>query len=69
MAISIAVQKGSTVFIYDENKNQIGSRHGELYGFTSSTISIKKAILFMFMMKKVIRLVLILADYFSSLMF
>ena len=42
MAISIAVQKGSTVFIYDENKNQIGSRHGELYGFTSSTISIKK---------------------------
>lgn len=40
--ISVAVQKGKYVYVYDEKNRQISSQYGELYGFTSSTFSVKK---------------------------
>lgn len=45
MAIGNAVQKGSTVFIYDEKGRQIGvvSAYDGLHGFTSTTVSIRRA--------------------------
>jgi hypothetical protein len=44
MAIANAVQKGSTVYIYDEKGNQIGSiSAGDgLHGFTSGSVSIRR---------------------------
>ena len=42
MAISTAVQRGEWVYVYDENGYQIGSVSGELYGFTGSTVSIRR---------------------------
>ncbi len=42
MAISTAIQKGSTVYVYDEKDHQIWSKSGDLHGFTGSTVSIKK---------------------------
>lgn len=48
MAIGNAVQKGSSVYIYDEKGRQIGvvSAGGKppdgLVGFTSSTVSVRK---------------------------
>jgi hypothetical protein len=43
MAIANAIQKGSSVFIYDEKGRQTGSvavKDG-LYGFTSASVSIR----------------------------
>jgi len=44
MAIANAVQKGSTVYIYDEKGRPLGSvSAGDgLYGFTSGSVSIRR---------------------------
>ena len=40
--ISVAVQRGTYVHVYDEKNRQICSQNGELVGFTSSTFSVKR---------------------------
>ncbi len=42
MAIGSAIQKGSTVYVYDEKGFQLTSVSGELMGYTSSSFSVKK---------------------------
>lgn len=42
MAIGSAIQKGSTVYVYDEKGSQLTSVSGELMGYTSSSFSVKK---------------------------
>lgn len=44
MAIANAVQKGNTVYIYDEKGHQIGcvSAGDGLHGFTSGSVSIRR---------------------------
>lgn len=39
--ISVAVQKGSYVFVYNENNLHILTKNGELAGYTSSSFSVK----------------------------
>ncbi len=39
--ISYAIQKGNAVYVYDEKNRQIGSRIGELVGYTGKTVTIK----------------------------
>ena len=41
MAIATAVQRGETVYAYDEKDKIVLQKHGELHGFTSGTVSIK----------------------------
>lgn len=41
--ISHAIQKGSGVYVYNEKNEMIFCKIGELYGYTSSSVSIKKA--------------------------
>ena len=40
--IALAIQKGNDVHVYDENDRPIFYINGELAGFTSSTVSIKR---------------------------
>lgn len=40
--ISVAIQRGDYVYVYDEKNHLIGSQYGELYGFTSGTFSVKR---------------------------
>lgn len=42
MAIGMAQQKGNWVYVYDENNRELWSRTGELHGYTSSTVTIKR---------------------------
>lgn len=42
MAIGSAIQKGSTVYVYDEKGSQLTSVSGELMEYTSSSFSVKK---------------------------
>ncbi len=42
MAIAMAQQKGNLVYIYDENNRMIRTFSGELHGYTSSTVTVKK---------------------------
>ena len=42
MAISTAIQKGSSVYVYNEKNSQIFSKTCELYGFTGTTVSVKR---------------------------
>ena len=39
--ISVAVQKGNLVYVYDERNSQIAAKTGILVGFTSNTYSIR----------------------------
>ena len=39
---STAVQRGSWVFVYDEDGNQSFSVHGTLVGYTSKNVSVKR---------------------------
>lgn len=39
--ISLALQKGSSVVVYNEKNNTIFSRTGTLVGYTSNTVSIR----------------------------
>lgn len=39
--ISVAVQKGNFVHVYDEKNRQIMSKSGQLQGYTSTTVSVK----------------------------
>lgn len=41
MAIGMAQQKGTNVYVYDENNRQLWTRWGELQGYTSSIVTIK----------------------------
>ena len=41
--ISLAVQKGSTVYVYNERNQQIMCKLGTLYGYTSAIVSIQNA--------------------------
>jgi hypothetical protein len=41
MAIQTAVQRGNSVYVYDEKGQQIFSRFGELHGYTQSGVSVK----------------------------
>ena len=40
--ISTAIQKGPFVNVYDEDNHTLFSVNGELYGFTSTTVSVQK---------------------------
>ena len=37
----MAQQKGDWVYVYDENNQYMWCRQGELYGFTSGTLTVK----------------------------
>lgn len=37
----MAQQKGTNVYVYDENNRQLWTRWGELQGYTSSIVTIK----------------------------
>lgn len=39
--ISVAVQKGSFVYVYDEKNHQLFSKSGTLVGYTGSSVSVK----------------------------
>lgn len=39
--IGTAVQRGTTVFVYNEKNQQIFTKTGTLHGFTGSSVSIK----------------------------
>ena len=41
--ISVAIQKGQYVYVYDDKNHMIRTIFGELYGFTSGSYSIKKS--------------------------
>ncbi len=41
MAIGMAQQRGSSVYVYDENNHQLWTRTGELQGYTSGNVTIK----------------------------
>lgn len=43
MAIATANQKGSFVYVYDEKGRQLFSRTGELLGYTSHSVTIKRS--------------------------
>lgn len=40
--ISTAIAKGNYVYVYDEHNHLIGTLSGELYGYTSTTCSVKR---------------------------
>ena len=40
--ISVAVQKGNSVYVYNEKNQTICVRDGTLVGYTSTTFSVKK---------------------------
>ncbi len=40
--ITVAVQKGSYVYVYGEGNKHLFSREGTLYGFTSTTVSVRR---------------------------
>ena len=45
MAIASVVQKGSTIFVYNENGGQlctVDGNYGQLQGYTSSTFTVKR---------------------------
>ncbi len=42
MAIGNAIQKGSTVYVYNEKNMQIFSQTGTLLGYTNNTINIQR---------------------------
>ncbi len=39
--IGSALQKGSTVYVYDENGHLLYTKSGDLAGYTGSTVSIR----------------------------
>ncbi len=41
LMIGNALQKGSTVYVYDEKGRTLYTKSGELAGYTGSTVSIK----------------------------
>ncbi len=43
MAILLAKQDGSFVRVYDEKNRSIFSKSGELHGYTSHTVTIKRS--------------------------
>lgn len=42
MAISVAVQKGNSVYVYDESNRTLFIKSGELHGYTSTTVSVRR---------------------------
>ena len=42
MAIGKAVQNGKQVYVYNDKELRIGLYFGELHGFTSSTVGIRR---------------------------
>ncbi len=40
--ITVAVQKGEYVYVYNEKNSRLFAEKGELCGFTSATVSIKR---------------------------
>ena len=42
MAIANAVQRGSSVYVYDEKGRQLTVLSGDLHGYTGSSVSIKR---------------------------
>lgn len=40
--IASAIQKGSNVYVYDEKGVHLFNRTGDLVGFTSTTVTVKK---------------------------
>ncbi len=43
MAIGMAQQKGSTVYVYDDKNHQIWTEFGQLHGYTGTIVTIKKS--------------------------
>ena len=42
MAIGLAIQRGDRVYVYDSYNHALCNLLGELVGFTSSTVSVKR---------------------------
>lgn len=42
MAIAAVKQKGGDIYVYNEKGILLFNKHGELAGYTSSTVSVKK---------------------------
>lgn len=40
--ISVAIQKGNYVVVFDDKKQFVAQVYGELYGYTETTYSVKK---------------------------
>ncbi len=40
--IVTAIQKGNSVYIYGEKSRLLFTQHGDLYGYTGSSVSIKR---------------------------
>lgn len=40
--ITVAVQRGSYVYVYGEGNKQLFSKDGTLYGYTSTTVSVRR---------------------------
>ena len=40
--ISLAIEKGSFIYVYDERNRQVCTLSGTLVGYTSTTVSVKR---------------------------
>lgn len=40
--ITVAVQRGSYVYVYGEGNKHLFSKDGTLYGYTSTTVSVRR---------------------------
>jgi len=43
MAITVAIQEGSSVVVKDENNNVLFRKSGQLHGYTGTTVSVKES--------------------------
>jgi protein required for attachment to host cells len=43
MAITVAIQEGSSVVVKDENNNALFRKSGQLHGYTGTTVSVKES--------------------------
>ncbi len=46
MAVANVIQRGSTVYVYDEQGRLMWNHSGELHGYTDSTVSVQRGSMF-----------------------
>ncbi|MDO4952887.1 MAG: hypothetical protein Q4E34_03560 [Synergistaceae bacterium] len=42
MSIAVAIQRGSSVYVYDESNRVLYTKTGELHGYTSTTVNVRQ---------------------------
>lgn len=42
MSIMLAQERGSFVYVYDENNRHLFTKSGELHGYTSNSVTVKR---------------------------